>query len=45
MKGRCIGFPRHSCREHNGYAAAKMRAWMCKKCRAKRSEEWQGENV
>ena len=52
MSGRCIGYPRHSCRATNGYAKAKMRAWMCSKCRAKKIDEgvkrtrlWQVKNI
>ena len=52
MGGRCIGYPRHSCRATNGYAKAKARAWMCSKCRARKIDEgvertrlWQVKNI
>jgi hypothetical protein len=45
MGGRCIGYPRHSCRATNGYAKAKARAWMCSKCREKRTKVWQVKHI
>ena len=43
MGGKCIGYPRHSCRTTNGYAKAKGKGWLCTKCREKRTRLWQEE--
>jgi hypothetical protein len=40
-----MGFPKNSCRAYSDYADAKMKGWMCKKCKEKRLSKWQGENV
>lgn len=37
MSGRCIGFPKNSCHAYSDYADAKMKGWMCKKCKEKDS--------
>ena len=48
--GRCTGYPRGTCKKFNAYAAAKMKGWLCKSCKAKKAkaqkkaeDEWREE--
>ncbi len=44
--GRCRGFPRGKCRKTNAYAKAKMRSWLCKSCKEKRTKaQWKATDA